>query len=476
MDEANTYNIIEMPTEAAQPYNRWTALEMWRYYNKDAISPDSFIDMGFLYLIAAALERRVWLGPVEKPLFANMFIVLVGEPGLGKGQVVGPVTEFLKFWKEKSATASAGKILTREQVDADKLHQSMQQEILAEAIASGGMTPKDLEKNGTVQADKTLFRLAADSITFEKLVNVHARSLKAHKYYCEIDKRDKKYLHASLAFSLEEMSSIFKRKTEDVADYMLTAFDCKDYSYDTKHQGTDLVKRCCLNFFAGTTPGFLRKSFRGSLIEEGLSARITFVYEFANRVNKFPEFKDLDEFQHKYRAELLEHIKHLSQLYGRVILDPDAEEYLRTYFSRDISDIRANKNIKLIPWYARKNIHLPKLAMAVHFSRSLDLTLSLQDLQDAEQILQYIERNMHHALDFDGNNPLSASIKNIVKFLRNHKLKCATRLEIWKAFVGDLREPELDEALKYLVATGAVTGIPIINPKTKEPEVKYTLL
>jgi hypothetical protein len=70
---------------------------------------------------------------------------------------------------------------------------------------------------------------------------------------------------------------------------------------------------------------------------------------------------------------------------------------------------------------------------------------------------------MHHALDFDGNNPLSGPIKNIVKFLRNHKMRAATRNQIWAAFVGDLRTTELDEALDYLKETGTVEIVSLPN-------------
>jgi hypothetical protein len=470
-------NVEETSNESPQKhnYNHWDALEMWRYLQKDAVSPDAFIDMGFLYLIAASLERRVWLGPKEKPLFPNLFVVLVAEPGVGKGQVVGPVTEFLKHHKEqpRSGGPASHVALTPELVEKQKHNHSLQQELIAEALASGTLDNKGLEKSNAAQP-KQLFRMASDSITFEKLVNVHAKSLKVHEYLDETENKRKKYLHASIAFSLEEMSSLFKRKTEDVADYLLTAFDCKDYSYDTIGRGNDLVTRCCLNFFAGTTPGFLKKSFRGSLIEEGLSARITFVYEHGNRVNKYPKFNDLDATQKEYGAAILEHIRKLSTLYGRVHLEPDAEAYLNDYFSRAISEIRTNKNIKLIPWYARKNIHLPKFAMAVHFSRDLRMVLTLQDILDAESILCYLERNMHLALDFDGNNPLSGSIKNIIKFLRNHKTKAASRLEIWRAFVGDLRESDLDEALNYLVATNAVVVLDVKMPKGETIKM-YTL-
>ena len=446
----------------AKRYNTWQQLDFWRYYNKDAISPDSYIDLGFIYMIAAALERRVWLGPVEKPLFPNLFLVLVGEPGIGKGQVIGPVTEFLTFHKDFKGEKNDVKILTPDMVEHQQKAQAIRDTVLSEAAMAGALAGKD--KNNIIHEERSLFRQMPDSVTFEKLVSNHAKALKALKYKCELDGKEKKYLHASVFFSLEEMSSLFKRKTEDVADYLLTAFDCKNYSYETIGRGSDLVRKCCLNLLAGTTPGFLRKSFRGSLIEEGLSARITFVYEFANRVNKFPEFKDLDDTQKQCRAAILDHLKKLSTLYGRVTLTPEAQDYLHKYFSQDISEIRLNKNIKLIPWYARKNIHLPKFAMAIHFSRSLDFELTLQDILDAQSILLYLERNMHHALDFDGNNPLSGPIKNIVKFLRNHKMRAATRNQIWAAFVGDLRTTELDEALDYLKETGTVEIVSLPNP------------
>ena len=45
--------------------------------------------------------------------------------------------------------------------------------------------------------------------------------------------------------------------------------------------------------------------------------------------------------------------------------------------------LRPNKSLKLIPYYARKNIHLLKVAMSLHFGESLDMTLPLSAVKRA---------------------------------------------------------------------------------------------
>ena len=81
-------------------------LDKWRNYNRDSVSPDSFINMSFYFIISASLQRRVHLGSRLNPLFPNVFTVFVAEPSVGKGRAIGPVIDILKYWKHDIKTVS----------------------------------------------------------------------------------------------------------------------------------------------------------------------------------------------------------------------------------------------------------------------------------------------------------------------------------------------------------------------------------
>ena len=71
-----------------------TNYELWKLYMKGNHAPRQFMDAGWIFMIAAALERRVWLNSSIK-VFPNHYILMCGQPGAGKSIVTGPVNDIL---------------------------------------------------------------------------------------------------------------------------------------------------------------------------------------------------------------------------------------------------------------------------------------------------------------------------------------------------------------------------------------------
>lgn len=419
-----------------------TLLDKWRYYMKDVKSPDSFIDMGFYYMIAAALQRRVWTGtksPEVRPLFPNMYIILVGPPAVGKGQVIQQVAKILKHHKQ----------------DADKTPTEVPQALKQSMYGVYRTQPVEDNKD-----EKLLIPVAADATTYEQLLRAMTRSLRLIKYQTTNDNGDTAdaiYLHRSLCFCLEEISSLFKKNADNITKFLLAAFDCGDYDYETKHQGIDRVRKLCLNLFGGTTSTFLEESFDERLLSDGFTSRTIFIFESVPRHIRF-NFTDVNRDQLEARTEIIGHIHKLAQLYGHVKFSkeetPEAFEILRRYFEEVLPKQRANNNTKLDSYYGRKDIHAVKLAMAVHFSKSFDLELTPEDCIEALRILNVLEHRMHLALDF-GKNPLYKPMKNVEAYLRRLKLP-QTFNQLLIEFSGEIREQELHEILRVLIASEKV--------------------
>lgn len=112
-----------------------TNFEAWHYYMKDVVSPTSFITMSFYSMIASALQRRVYLGSDERPLFPNMYIILIADPGVGKGVALDPVVTALRTHKLRKLKIDPKAQMTTEQ-QADALAA-----LLAEAESSNGKEP-----------------------------------------------------------------------------------------------------------------------------------------------------------------------------------------------------------------------------------------------------------------------------------------------------------------------------------------------
>ena len=89
-------------------------LSRWRFFCQEIKSPDLFIDWGLYSLIASSLQRRVWRGTETMPIFPNLFIIFVADPGIGKGLVIDRIDAMLRFHKltkedEKTKPNPAGR-------------------------------------------------------------------------------------------------------------------------------------------------------------------------------------------------------------------------------------------------------------------------------------------------------------------------------------------------------------------------------
>ena len=452
-----------------------TNLERWRLYMKDITSPNSFIDFGFYFMISAALQRRVWLWSEDhSPLYPNLYVIMVGEPGLGKGRVIKPVSKFLRYHKLNPASglnkttntkqAQASLLNTLDPSVVKTVDPAVLQQIASSIVSinqaeqqAAAQQPivETIGRSSTIQADEPLLLpLAAECTTFEALVGTCSKAIRRINYKAfNIDTKSEElkiYTHNSMCFVLEELSSLLRKKSEAIVNFLIVSFDCGEYKYETKHQGTDLIRRPCLSFLGGTTPGFMQKIFDDSLIDEGFASRTLFVYEYAPRFYKFG-MADITEEQLQASEVILQHIRDLSCLYGEVKIAPDAMEYMRLYFEEELPRKRINTNTKLNAYYSRKNIHLPKLAMAVHFADHTDMILTLKDCQKAMDLLAYIEPNMHHALNHGGKNPLAGVAKKILGYLNSYGEQ--TFRDLFVEFVSEVREAELKEVINYLLFT-----------------------
>jgi len=430
--------------------------EKWRLYTDGLISPDNFIDFGWYFLISAALQRRVWLGPPHMQLYPNIYVIPVAEPGIGKGLVIKQVAELLKFHKLPDPKSNGA---LRNVKDIDR--QAM--EAVAEAdykMAQGLMDETDKKKKLRNKSFEKplLFPVAADATTYEALVKAVSQSIRRINYYEPNAKTGeqelKVYTHSSIAFCLEEISSLIRRRTEDVIHFMIQAYDCGDYIYDTKTQGKDRIKKCCVSFFGGTTPGFLQSTFDDRLLTEGFSSRTFFVFASSNRKSTL-WVPDLTPKQKSAYVDIQLHLEKLSYLHGRVTVEQDALQELEKWWA-DTQGKKANTSPKLLPYYSRKNIHFQKLAMAIHFGESLEMNIPLKTFMRAIDILEKEEKNMHLALGVDRANPLSVPAERVYKNLvaNGKKTRKELLLDHWEEL--PLGGDSLDEILEHLKIGGKV--------------------
>lgn len=370
-----------------------TNIEKWRVYTEKLISPDSFINFSFLFLISAALQRRVWLGDLDfKPVFPNIYLVLVGDPGVGKTLISDEIQKLLSYH---------------------------------ELITTIEHTNDEEKKN-----KKFVFPRGADSTTFEKLIFEVSKSVRVCRHAGGV------YTHTSMFFVLEELSSLVRKEQAQIMKFLLNAYDAGDFIYESVGRGTDVIRRCCVSLLAGTTVDFMQEAFDTRLMAQGLTARCLFLFEELPR-NRLWEIPPLGEEQKKIKLEFLDYLLALNKCYGKVHFTAEANEYLRHWWENPAYRV-ANTSPKLQNYYSKKNMLVKKLCLCMKMSEDMDVSHPIE-LSVCERILHMlsgVEEKMHLALNFAPKNILSPVAKSIYGYLkRNNK---ATLKELLLEFYDEL--------------------------------------
>lgn len=439
-----------------------TNLERWQLIMKDVPSPQSYIDFGYYFLISASLQRRVWVAG-KRNIYPNQYCFLVGEPGLGKNWVTEPVEEMLKFHKREKQQKREYKHLSPEVQEAIRE---------AEKAALEQEEADDKYAKKKRYEDQLLIPVGADATTYEALTRMTADSIRRMNYSEFDDKLQKDvikfYTHSSVVFCLKELSSLFQEHKTSLVNFLITAYDCGDYSYVTKGKGEDHIQKSCVNILGGTTPGFLRKTFSDSLLTEGFASRSWFIYEAENRFERL-RVPELNPEQLACDFHLRNHVKKLTELFGKIVISEEVWDFAENWWKTN-QQSKVNKSPKLQSYYARKNIHVIKLALALHFSDNYTLDITVDEVKRAIEILNTVEVKMHNALEFDGRNPLSKVAKKVVEFLKKNGPR--TTEELIAVFYEDCSILQLKDVLQFLLTTKKIENVPdFLMPNGKKRPV-----
>lgn len=399
-----------------------TNLEKWHFYNKDLVSPDIFIDWAFYSMITSCLQRRVWTNNLTDPLFSSLFVFLCGPPGAGKGRIIKEYNKVLRHWKREDE-------VQEKPIGIPSVEEMIKKE------------------------KPTLIPIGPESVTFEKLVSIMSKN--GRSFFYQTSQGIKKvFLHSSICFGLEELSSLLRKQTNDLVNFLLVAYDCGSYRYETMSRGEDRIHNMCLNLLAGTTPDFVKTIFDTSLIDQGFSSRSVFVYAGGNR---FERLRGADRTSEQLQAykEFLDHIKELGSVKGQCEFTKDAIDYLEYWWAHEAKgDKRINKAPKLDGYYSRKNITTQKLAMAVHYGEKTDMLVTLEEAKVALNVLSITEKPMHLAIKLRDKNINAASAEDLYNFLikAGPQSEKAIMIEFYSAFKDGL--DDLKKALNDLIKMG----------------------
>lgn len=295
-------------------------------YTEGLPTPPAFRLWSAISAVGSALERRCWVEFNRNVTYPNLFVVLVGPPGTGKGQSLVPARELLK---ESKAVLLSPNDMTKAAL-VDTLAESKRQ-----AILRAGTPP----------------------------VTYHTLCIVAPEFGTLVSAHDVEFLN-----TLNDL------------------FDCRS-DYDSRRRGhhggkTIQVPRPHVSILSGTQPGYLGELLPESAWIMGFTSRLILVYAGGReRIDAFADAEDRGEL----RGELLASLRQIGRLCGPFRREPDFERAFQLWIDKGLPPVPDHS--RLAHYIARRDIHTMKLCMIAAVSGRQELVLRVEDFERARSWL-----------------------------------------------------------------------------------------
>ena len=331
-------------------------LQTLREYIEDTESPRKFWLWSGLFIIGAALQRRVWVPFGMDTIFPNHFIMFVAPPG----------------WSRKGAPVGfAKKILEDIQIP----------------VGIDSPTKRHLTKR------------------------LHSLSETEHFFY-EGSKRGQ----APLALPSMELSSFLAVDPKGMIEALTDLYDSHDkWDYGTSGKGEDILRNLCVSCLFATTPDWIANNLPEGSIGGGFTSRFVLVAGTGRyKEVSWPPIPDVKIYTKLKRD--LEVIRHIS---GIMKVEDEARETYDLWYSgikpwaEQIGDSRLYNN------FSRVHVQVIRTAICLHIARKDSLVIENQDMKRAIILMEDVYKYASEAFSGHGKSPLALVMDRCIKQVRD---------------------------------------------------------
>lgn len=333
--------------------------------------------------MSATLKRNVFVGRGSYKLYPNLYTILVGRPGIGKGSAINPVVSIIneaKVCNILSDRVTIEYVLERMATGWQSIHKN----------PSGGIAV-GLDHSATIISPEASVFISASINTLPILADLW-------------DAREGEFV------------------------------------YGTRHKGEYRIKDPCVCLLGGSTQEWLISSIPSNAVGGGFTRRVNFVV--ANDREKLLPWPVLSN-HNQVRGNLVTDLREVGRLSGEMKFAletiPLFEQTYKDSAPKEYDD-EATTSYKTSMW-----AQVTKLAMCMSASRGEDLTITKEDWIKAREAIDLVAAGILRVFRAVGESDLTVAAEKTLRFIENKGY--ATRKEIMKFMWRDVTSEDLDKIL-----------------------------
>lgn len=317
-------------------------------------TPPIFRKWTAISIIAAAVERKVWVRTNGAELYPNLYIALVAPPGIGKTKMTSRAREFIAALPKHHVS-----------------HSSVTKSALIDTL---GAATRHITNPNAVPAVTTYNALYVSANEMGVLLPAY----------------DNEFM-AVLTDLWDGLPFSEKRRT-------------KDHLVE--------IKKPQLNMLAACTPNYLLTTLPEGAWDQGFTTRTIFVYSGDNvHVGLFDEPSESIEHRKFLDSELLK----ISELMGKLEWSDEAKQIIINWHNAGCPP--APDHPRLLAYLPRRIVHTQKVAMCVAISATRKLVIEKEHILRAIDLMIEAENDMPEIFKASGGSSHARIIDDIWHFL-----------------------------------------------------------
>lgn len=256
---------------------------------------------------------------------------------------------------------------------------------------------------------------------------------------------------SSIYLTMEEFGDLIIKGGKEMYEFLTSMYDGKKaLRQKTMLRGLESAEKPTINLLAGTTPEWISDNIPRSLLGGGFASRVIWVY--GDKLRRRRLYYTPEELQClKLQPFLQTDLNHIATLNGEVKLPEDSKLFMENWYQELEQRYRGFK----YPGYLnRKHVLAHKIAIICKAAYSDELSLDIEDFQNAIYILESVESKLGLVFQGVGKNEYSLEMRDIVQFITDKGRVQDTTLR--EHFQNAASPAKLEELLQGVLLIGKV--------------------